>query len=350
MIHSVDVSVLVCTFNRAAYLKDCLRLIVDQDIRGRFTFEVVVVDNGSTDGTRGVVETVGADSDVPVRYFFEPEPGVHQARNRSIAEAAGRWLAFIDDDELAEPRWLGRLFEAAYDTGARVVGGAVRLDLPDEMLGNIGAETRRSLRERLGDPDGPFATPFGKGTFPGTDNLMLDREIFESIGGFDESMHMGGADCDLMIRARRAGFEPWFVRNAVVLHRIPSDRLTAAYLKIDALRSGVMMAFLRRRYSGVPIMLAEMVARIGQGLLVTLPLRIRAWAVRDGAEALDRRIKLWRLSGFVRHAMATAVPWLANNSEMVDQLDFRKGRVDVSDEDQRRSTVLPHEHDGGVGA
>lgn len=322
----VDVSVLLCTYNRAAFLVDVLDRLATLDTGGEFSFEIVVVDNCSEDETKSVILSMTECADVPIRYVFEPRKGVHQARNRSLKEGAGRWFAFIDDDELPETRWLVELYRAARQTGARVLGGAVLLDIDQAVLRSLGREFRTSLRERGSDRVGDEAEPFPKGHFPGTDNLMIDREVIREIGNFDESMIMGGADYDLMIRARNAGHDAWFVPKAVVLHRIPEDRLTTAFMKKDSLQSGGMLAILRHRYHGWWAMVAELVARIGQAALVTLPMMVVAGVTKNGAGLRDRRIKWWRLIGFARYAVLLTCPVLPGNRSFIEKLDFREGR------------------------
>ena len=98
----VDISVLLCTYNRAQILEDALESLVAQVLPNEIRFEIVVVDNNSTDPTRTVIQKFAGESDVPIRYVFEPSAGIAQARNRSLLEARGQWFAFIDDDELVE--------------------------------------------------------------------------------------------------------------------------------------------------------------------------------------------------------------------------------------------------------
>jgi len=325
--NKIDISVLLCTYNRAAYLEDILERLITQESMGEFRFEIVVVDNRSTDETKSVVQGIVDRSQVQVRYVFEPREGVHQARNRSMREGIGRWFAFIDDDELPEPTWLAELYSAAQATGARVLGGSVRLALTEKQLSSLGQECRNSLRERGGVRLGYGIAPFRRGVFPGTDNLLVDRDVIEEIGGFDETMIMGGADFDLMIRAQKAGFDPWYVPDAIVQHRVPPNRLTNEFLRFDSFQSGVMLALLRHRYHGSISMIAEMVARIGQTVIVTLPLMGRASLSNDHSDLLDRRIKWWRTIGYVRYALLLTIPGLPSNQSFLRNLDFRKGRT-----------------------
>jgi GT2 family glycosyltransferase len=325
----VDLSVLLCTYNRAEILDEALERLVGLETEGRFGYEVVVVDNGSTDKTNEVVEQRASKSGVQIRYVFERAEGVAQARNRAVREATGRWLAFLDDDELADARWLAGLSRASEQTPARILGGPVYLHLEPHEIERLGREQRRLLRERGADRFGDSVAPFPPGVNPGTDNLFVARDVFDEIGGFDQSMMAGGSDSDFMIRARAAGIEPWFVPDAVVFHRVPEARLTASGIKHDALQSGAMLAFLAARHRGKRVMLAELIARFGQALLVTLPMMLKAKILRDGKEIVDRQIKWWRMVGFARRATSLVAPAFYDGGDFLRSIDFRGARPEA---------------------
>ena len=131
------VTVVVCTRNRAASLRDALRSLTKLDLAG-LSADVLVVDNGSTDDTPAAVEEIAAASPIPVRRVFEPTPGVANARQRGVEEAlaaGAEWVAFFDDDQRAERGWLRGLMGLAEERSAKFVGGRVTLDLPGEHAG-----------------------------------------------------------------------------------------------------------------------------------------------------------------------------------------------------------------------
>jgi len=339
--NNLDVSILMCTYNRAVYLRDVLQRLVAQTTSEGFRYEIVVVDNGSSDETASIVKLMVDRTEIPIRYVYSPEGGVHEARNRSLKEGRGRWFAFIDDDELPEQDWLARLHSAARETGAKILGGTVLLDLPARELTILSREVRRSLRERYQATEDGNPVLCGRDTFPGTDNLLVDRRVFEEIGNFDETMVMGGADHDLILRARQAGFEPWYVPNAIVYHRFTNERLSTAHLKRDAFGSGVLSAFLRKRYHGPISVILAAIVRLGHGTLVTLPSMGWALLSRDSVALLDRRIKWWRMSGFFRYALLLTLPWLPTNEALLRSLDFRNSRIEVSDGNQEQTRAVP---------
>ena len=123
------VSVVICTYNRADCLADAVRSVVAQE--APFPFEVMVVDNNSTDGTRGLVGEL--QQEFPnLRYVFEGEQGLSRARNRGLQESDAEIVAFIDDDALAYSGWLAALVAGFSDQTIAVVGGKIEVFYPVE--------------------------------------------------------------------------------------------------------------------------------------------------------------------------------------------------------------------------
>src|SRR5688572_25869200 len=122
--HEPAISVVVCTHNRAADLERALASVFAQNSDG-FAYEVVVVDNCSTDATPQVVQRATA-SGAPVRYVFESALGLCHARNAGWRAARGAIVAYLDDDALAQPGWLAAIHTAfAAHPEAGVAGGRV---------------------------------------------------------------------------------------------------------------------------------------------------------------------------------------------------------------------------------
>ena len=120
------ITVVVCTRNRADRIAVALDSLGRLETDGAFRFDVLVVDNGSTDDTAAIVERIASGFPVTLRRIFEEQPGVGRARNRGVAESRGEWIAFFDDDQAADPRWLAELVALAERKQARCVGGRSR--------------------------------------------------------------------------------------------------------------------------------------------------------------------------------------------------------------------------------
>jgi glycosyltransferase involved in cell wall biosynthesis len=204
-----------------------LRTLYDLETDDLFTYEVVVVDNASTDHTPDVVEGAGRESRWPIRGFFEGKKGISVARNRGVAEARGRWIAFFDDDQAAHSRWLVELWRLAQEKNVRHVAGAVALRLPDgcnrrldPMCGMLLGESPPSAKER----------PLGGKFNPGAGNWLIERSVFREVGLFDEGIGARNEDTNLYRRAAAMGIHGWYTPAAVIDHIIPASRLEPAYL------------------------------------------------------------------------------------------------------------------------
>src|SRR5690242_5620823 len=102
----MNISVILCTFNRYSHLDIALNSIAASDVPENVEWEILVVDNNSTDRTREVVYNLMNRFPERIRYFFEPHPGKSYALNTGIRQAAGEILVFTDDDVIVEPAWL----------------------------------------------------------------------------------------------------------------------------------------------------------------------------------------------------------------------------------------------------
>ena len=318
------VSIVVCTYNRHEMLRNALRSLTLQETDDEFSYEIVVIDNGSTEPTSAVVAEIAASSLVAVSYVREEAKGLAQALNRGVREARGVWLAFFDDDELAEPSWLKELLSAASVTKAKFVGGSRRLQLPSGGTLVLGPTCRGLLGEYVND--GTARVCQGKG-IPSGGNLLIAREVFNSIGVFDTSMVFGGEDADFVRRARAAGIIVSISPTAIVHHVIPPYRVTPSYLWWTSMRFGYNLAYLDCKNSGPAKMFFCLVARIGQALLVNLPLLAFGVLARNPGQSLDRKCLLWRAIGYARATACLAAPRLFKQTGFFSPLEFRKERT-----------------------
>ncbi len=193
------VSVVIPTHNRKETLRRCLQGVLAQTYPAA---EVIVVDDGSTDGTEALVRTAFPT----VRYTRLPTPrGPARARNRGIALARGDIVAFTDDDCVPPPEWLAHLVEGfhAYPEAA-AVGGLQKP--PDDVLRtHLLARYEWFLtRQVYGLGEGPVV---GRPAPGGTNNLAVRRSVLLEIGGFDERFPVAaGEDADLLRRIAARGY------------------------------------------------------------------------------------------------------------------------------------------------
>jgi glycosyltransferase involved in cell wall biosynthesis len=317
--------VIVCTYNRASLLGAALESLVRQQTDASFEFEIVVVDDASTDDTADIVRAAAATATaVPIRYVRASGHGVASARNRGVAAAAAaKWIAFFDDDQWAEPTWLRELAAFARVTGAGCVCGAVQLSLPGSESARLSPICRRALGESLGQDKIEECT---RQNWPGTGNVLLSRQLLQAVGYFEEALTTGGEDQELFARARLAGYRAWYTPHAVVYHIIPPYRLTPAYFRWLALRDGDSTARRDRAEWGAARMVLLWAARVGQAVVVTCPLLARASFRRDQAEILGRRYLLWRALGYSRAVLALIRQLESVQRRHFATLEFRSER------------------------
>jgi GT2 family glycosyltransferase len=206
-------SVVVPTWNRAPLLADCLRALRAQDYPAQ-RFEIIVVDDGSTDATGEVVRRHEGGAPPRVRYARAPHGGLNAARNRGLALAEGDPVCFIDDDAEAPDGWLRAVVEGARrHPRAGCVGGPVRLRF--EAAPPRVCEMESWIWEAALDY-GPEerAVPHVNGC-----NLAVRRWAVEAIGGFDASLPLYGDETEWEGRLARAGIAIQYLPAAWIWHR-----------------------------------------------------------------------------------------------------------------------------------
>jgi len=317
------ISVVVCSYDRHRTLGLALESVACQETGGEFEFEVVVIDDGSANETREVVRRASRCAAVPVRYIRESGRGIPFARNRGVEEACGEWIAFFDDDQIAEREWLRELMRTALETGAQIVGGVRRL----EYLGEPPSEVAPMTREVLGEKYyGPRACRSNRYTLACTGNVVVRREVFDRIGRFDTNMHRGMSDIDLMRRAFDAGVDAWYTPHAVVHHLIPPYRLGEDYLKWTSLRTGTNLSVINHKSWGTLRMFLPCLLRVGHSLTINAFLAAVAHLAARPAMVLGRKCYRWMAEGSARMALHLALPQVFPQEEFLHRLAFRGER------------------------
>ena len=262
----MNVSVVVPAYNAARTLPQCLAAIAGQS---RPPHEIIVVDDGSTDGTVAIAEAVPG-----VVCIRQKNAGPAAARNRGAVEASGEWVVFTDADCVPEADWLERLFEPKPPPGTAGVGGSY-------AIANAGSLLARVIQAEIAARHAGMAGPVD---FLGSFNVAYRREVYMSAGGFDERFRQAsGEDNDLAYRIHQQGGTLHFVLEARVAHYHPERLLP--YLRTQ-MRHGYWRVFLYRlhpertasgdRYAGAADLLAPPLAAAGTGLSV-LALTVSPW-------------------------------------------------------------------------
>ncbi len=200
------VSVIIPAYQAESCLADCLRSVLDQTLP-RDGYEVIVVNNGSTDRTAEIAESF------EVRLVEEPRRGVAAARQAGVESSRGELTVFTDADCVADRAWLAALtarFDRQPDLGG--VGGylaAYRLQTPIQYY----ISERELLAQEVALDDRPTSPPFLI-----TANALIPKQLIQAVGGFDPRFAVSGEDADLCWRIADRGYRFAFAPEAVVYH------------------------------------------------------------------------------------------------------------------------------------
>lgn len=235
----MQISVVIATYNRAHLLQGALAALASQEVPRSLLWEIVIIDNNSSDSTARVVDAFSKTASIPVRYVFEPRQGLSWARNRGVQEARGSILAFSDDDVCPAPDWIAQVAAAIDRWNAHGVGGRIlpRWEAPPPrwLTGNWRLLRRLSIMAFEGSR--PLALPLEREPQVWGANMAFRRELFDRVGGFDPRRGMAGTrlfrgeESDLIDRALGLGLKIVYDGALTVYHRIGSDRMRKAYFR-----------------------------------------------------------------------------------------------------------------------
>jgi glycosyltransferase involved in cell wall biosynthesis len=294
----MDATVIICTYNRAESLRDTLRAVAALACAPGRQWEVVVVDNNSSDHTRTIV--TDAQQDLPcLRYEFEGQQGLSHARNRGITSARGTVLLFTDDDVLPEPDWLETTLRGLDTYGADACGGFIAplWEVPPPAWLSERFHGFLAIRSDRTD-DYPITRA---GDAPYGANMAIKRAVIDQVGLFDTNRGRkgttlaSGEDGEMFERVLAAGFHVVFLGGSRVHHKVEAFRLKKAYFRRWRLQTSRNLAVARgipgvRRICNIPLYLVPQFLRaLGRALVA------RIAGPRD--EAFNREIVLFHFLG-----------------------------------------------------
>lgn len=249
------ISIAICTWNRCALLRQTLKSLQKLAVPNDVDWEVIVVDNNSTDSTSVIAQQFA--SELPIRYVLEENQGLCHARNRALAESHGEYIAFIDDDVIVHTNWLtdylaaGRRWpDSAYFTGkvmpwfenqpSEAVATVMNELAGVEWLGyDLGREERRLL-----------ATEGPRGA-----NMMYRKRLikdiyFDQAFGRQKNEVIFGDESDFCSRIHAKGLYGVWVPNAALEHYVPKARTEKKYLRNFFIGLGISMVRKKQVASG----------------------------------------------------------------------------------------------------
>src|SRR5579872_2699457 len=230
----MEISVVVCTYNRCGSLGKALESIASSILPVGVEWEVLVVDNNSKDRTREIVESFCVRFPGRFRYLFEQRQGKSFALNSGVHHAVGKTIAFTDDDVVVEPTWLDHL-TAPLRSGS-CTGTAGRICAPSDVTLPlwISLEGRCSLAGVLALFDrGPLSIELSDPPYGA--NMAFQRELFDELGLFRTDLGpnpgnaIRGEDTEFSLRVMDSGKPIQYVPTAIVYHEVPENRLRKGY-------------------------------------------------------------------------------------------------------------------------
>jgi GT2 family glycosyltransferase len=227
MSERVLITVAICTYNRSSALEGSVGSSFAQETD--VAFEVLVVDNNSTDDTREVVEKL-TQRFPSLRYVVEKKQGLSHARNRALEEARGEIVAYIDDDCTVLPGWITNVAKAFEDPTVGCAGGRIAVGYPGDKPSWVTPEMEPLFGlYDYGDLPGQTDRVFGG-------NLLVRRDLARQLGGFSTRLgyqgkkHIGGEDVDFARRVAEAGYSVVYVPDAMAIHHVEPTRISQEWV------------------------------------------------------------------------------------------------------------------------
>ncbi len=246
-------SIVISTRNRAEQLRSCLEALVQQDGVSPDAYEIIVIDNGSMDDTEQVVASIRQRSS-QVRYYYEDRIGLSIARNAGVRLAKGDIISFGDDDAISSPSFVAEVLASFDDPQVDCVGGKIVASWPDgsppawfvPKYGNVVGQTSF----------GESARWMEKNEFPFGGNISIRRDVFETLGGFNEDLgkrgqnNIWGEEIDLCHRMQEHGYRFFYNPRALVWHVVGHHRATQEYFVESVFGKGVTEGYQKLAHKG----------------------------------------------------------------------------------------------------
>lgn len=248
-------SVGVCVYNKEKEIPQALQSLAEQTI-SKDLFEIIIVDNNSTDNTESVVKKfIKEHPDLNIKYFKEMNQGVSYARNRCYMEASGDYIVYFDDDEIAFKDWLQNFYNSIQKhPEAAILAGKIIVKYEDpEFAKNANNYIDNWFAKYdYGDEEIVITTDLinkKQMDYPGTGNLAVQMNYIKKSGGFDtdlgrnKSLMLGGEDTKFIKDAMENGQIIIYTPQSTVHHMVIKKRCSMNFLKMKHFQQG--MTFIR---------------------------------------------------------------------------------------------------------
>ena len=228
-------SIIICSYNRASYISDALTSLYCQSA-GLKAFEVIIVDNNSTDNTKEVY-AIWRQTNTNGQFTFisETQQGASFARNTGAAIAKGEWVCFMDDDAVATPNYVENILKHiqnkpdAVGFGGRIIPKYIPSE-PKWMSYYVSS--------LVGNFDyAPIACAFENGKYPLESNMIVKKSVYDKIGGFNVNLpgvvgtlRIGGEGKELFYKILALGHIIYYDPAICVHHVVEVKKLTSEYM------------------------------------------------------------------------------------------------------------------------
>ncbi len=232
------ISLIICTYNRSGYLPGSLESINLQTIDKRW-FEVVVIDNASTDDTAQIVQNfISQNPSIHISYHFEKNKGLSFARNRGIAEARSPLIAYVDDDVILTPDYLKELL-SFFDQNPHAAGAGGKV-IPKYESGSEPVWMNKYLAGFVGNVNhGTEIKIFNSSMkYPAGCNMIYKKDILLKAGGFNNDLKFRSDDKYIFSKVHQVSDQIFYLPDAWLYHFIDSYRLDMKNFKTLFLKTG----------------------------------------------------------------------------------------------------------------
>jgi len=271
----MKLSIVICSYNRAQYIGDALDSLYNQT-SSLSDFEVMLVDNNSTDGTPEVYKSWREHyPDGNFQYLTEHRQGASYARNTGAAHAQTDWLCFMDDDAVAFPDFVANIIRHTQEKPSIVGFGGKIIPkyIPEKPVW-----MSYYVSSLVGNFDySPVPCAFKKGKYPLESNMIIKKSVFDQVGGFNTTLpgvvgtlRIGGEGKELFYKVIGLGEEIHYDPNIIVYHVVETSKLTKEYLYrvASGIGRGERVRTLSISYFSYTIKLIEYCFKLGASVVL----------------------------------------------------------------------------------
>ena len=232
---TIAISVVICSYNRASYIYEAMDSLYNQSF-SKNAYEVIVVDNNSTDNTADICDQfIATHNDAHFYYLTEPNQGASFARNTGAKMAKGHLLCFMDDDAVADSQYLEKIdaFFKQYPSAGGLGGRIIPRYIPEEpvwmshfvssLVGNFNYSNE--------------VTIFSPNKYPLESNMIIRKNDFDAVNGFNTALpgvkgtlRIGGEGKEFFLKLKATGKTIYYDPAIVVEHIVETKKLTKEYL------------------------------------------------------------------------------------------------------------------------